>query len=136
MKNWVLSLVLFFVIACTSGSGAPVFGTTPMAQLVSDAGLIHVTVYSAPDPVTRGNDEFRFVMTDGGGTPIDGLTLVVTPFMPAMGHGSSTTPTVTPEGQGKYLVTNVVLAMAGDWQLRTQISGPMNDTVTVSFSVL
>ncbi len=134
MRRLALSSSLFLA-ACTSGSGAPVFGTTPMAQLVGDTGAVHVAVYSAPDPVTRGNDEFRYVITDAGGAPIDGLSVTVTPWMPAMGHGASTTPTVAAEGQGKYLVSNVVLVMAGDWQLRSQVSGSVNDTFTVTFSV-
>lgn len=129
------SSLLLFVAACTSGGGTPVFGTTPMAQLTGDAGIVHVAVYSAPDPVARGNDEFRYVITDAGGAPVDGLSLAVTPWMPAMGHGASTTPAVTAEGQGKYLVSNVVLVMAGDWQLRTQVTGLVTDSFTVMFSV-
>jgi len=128
---------LSIALGCTSGSAPPTFGTTPMAQLTGDAGAVHVDVYSAPDPVTRGNDEFRFVVTDAAGAaPLDGLTLDVVPWMPAMGHGTSTTPIVTAEGQGKYLVTNVVIVMGGDYQLRTKISGAVTDSVTVSFSVL
>jgi hypothetical protein len=49
------------------------------------------------------------------------------PFMPAMGHGSSTVPTIASLGSGKYGVDDVVLAMPGMWELRTTISGEASD---------
>ena len=123
-------------LGCSSGSGSATFGTTPIAQLAGDSGVVHIDVYSAPDPIIRGSNELRYVITDvATGAPLDGLGVAVVPFMPAMGHGASIVPTVTAEGQGEYLVTDVVLIMPGDWQLRTTISGPVTDTATVTVAV-
>ena len=58
---------------------------------------------------------------DGGSAA--GLTLAITPWMPAMDHGTSVVPTVTDLGGGHYRVTNLVLYMAGHWELRIGIGG-------------
>jgi hypothetical protein len=42
---------------------------------------------------------------------------------------------VTPEGGGKYLLTEIDLFMAGLWQLKTTISGPVSDYVAPEFEV-
>jgi hypothetical protein len=52
-----------------------------------------------------------------------------------MGHGTSIAPTITPQTNGKYLLTNVDLFMAGLWQLRTTISGPMSDYAAPEFEI-
>jgi hypothetical protein len=123
-------------LGCSSSGGNATFGSTPIEQVTGAGGSVRVDVYSAPDPIVRGANELRYVISDAtSGAPLDGLTLDVVPWMPAMGHGASITPTVTPEGQGKYLVTDVVLVMAGDWQMRTNISGAATDSVTVTLSV-
>ena len=54
--------------------------------------------------------------------------------MPSMGHGTSAT-TVTPQGGGVYLVTEVYLYMQGDWALRTTISGPMSDNAAPQLEI-
>jgi len=65
----------------------------------------------------------------------DGLTLTVTPWMPDMGHGTSIPPTVTARGSGLYDLTNVYLPMPGQVELRTQATGPVNDTAAPTFQV-
>ena len=52
------------------------------------------------------------------GSPVDGLEVAVEPFMPAMGHGTSTPTLHAAEGNGKYLLTEVYLYMPGVWELR------------------
>jgi hypothetical protein len=101
----------------------------------SDTGSLTVDVRTCPDPPSRGTNSVElFVAQASDGTPVDGLQLDVVPFMPAMGHGTST-PTIMAEGGGKYLVTEVYLYMPGVWQLRTTISGPLSDHVAPSVSV-
>ena len=51
-----------------------------------------------------------------------------------MGHGSSA-PTVTPQGHGTYLVTEVYLFMPGLWVLETSIAGAASDHVDPQFQV-
>jgi len=68
------------------------------------------------------------------GTPCDGLTVDMRPWMPSMGHGTSK-PTITAEGNGRYLVSDVYLFMPGTWELRTTFSGPVSDTAAPTISV-
>ncbi len=72
-------------------------------------------------------------VTDAMGTPADGLSLSVVPWMPAMGHGSSMECMVTPRGNGDYLVTNLMCPMPGTWELR--VSGAGSDTTVIPLSV-
>jgi len=72
---------------------------------------------------------------DEHGASIDGLSIDVTPWMPAMGHGASVQPTVTPQGEGKYLVDNVYLFMPGVWELRSVFAGSSTDRAAPSFQV-
>jgi hypothetical protein len=58
-------------------------------------------------------------------TPVDGLDLSLEPWMPTMGHGSSTTPQITPQGEGTYVASDVVLVMPGTWQLRTSLGSDL-----------
>jgi hypothetical protein len=66
---------------------------------------------------------------------VTGLSLDVVPWMPAMGHGSSTVPSVRDEGDGIYVVDHVVLFMPGQWDLRTAVSGALVDKLDVSVDV-
>jgi hypothetical protein len=63
----------------------------------------------------------EYTVTDPQGAPVDGLTLQVTPWMPAMGHGTSVDPTVSVQGQGIYLVQDIYFYMPGQWELRTDL---------------
>jgi hypothetical protein len=55
--------------------------------------------------------------------------------MPAMGHGTSITPTATDMGSGVYAITDLSLFMPGEWELRTQFTGPVDDTAAPTFDV-
>jgi hypothetical protein len=47
-----------------------------------------------------------------------------------MGHGSSQiTPAFDAQGNGKYLDTNVVFQMGGQWQLDITLTGSVSDHV-------
>lgn len=107
--------------AACSGSGAsPVAASFPLS-VMSDSGQLHVTVTASPNPPVIGTDTLELTVTAAAdGSPQDGLSVSVAPYMPSMGHGTSAT-TVTPEGGGKYLVTDVYLFMPGVWELKTTL---------------
>jgi hypothetical protein len=112
--------------ACSggAGSGEQVF---PL-QLESKSGTLHVEVHTSPEPPVRGSITAELTITNAAdGSPADGLALAVKPWMPAMNHGTSVTPTVMAEGGGKYLVGNLYLFMPGLWEIRTTFSGPTAD---------
>ncbi len=68
-------------------------------------------------------------------SPATNLAIAVKPWMPAMNHGSSATPTITPEGHGKYLVSEVYLFMPGRWEMRTSFSGGVTDHAAPAFDI-
>ena len=103
--------------------------------IMSDHALLHIDVLPAPDPPIRGTDTIDLVVTDGAGAPIDSLQIAAQPWMAAHGHGSSVIPTVTPQGGGRYQLTNVYLYMAGTWELRLTFSGSESDTATPIFDI-
>jgi hypothetical protein len=89
-----------------------------------------------PQPPAMGTNALELTVTDAAdGTPRDDLVVAVSPWMPAMNHGSSSIPTVTPQGHGKYLVTEVYLFMPGLWQLRTSFSGGVTDHVAPAVEI-
>jgi hypothetical protein len=117
---------------CSTGPASTVNANT----FSSDQGQLQIEVHLTPDPPVAGLDSAVYLVTDATThAPIDGLTLTIVPWMPAMGHGTSITPTVTPAGSGQYTVTDLSLFMPGEWQLRTKFSGQVTDSVEPTFSV-
>ena len=122
--------------ACSSGStGQASFPADPFSTSTTDSGGLRVELRTSPQPPARGTIEAQLVVTRvADESPVDGLTLAIQPWMPAMNHGAIA-PTVVPQGDGKYLVTELDLFMPGHWQLRTAVSGPMTDHVTPAFDI-
>jgi hypothetical protein len=109
------------------------FGTSPLTTTEGQA--VHAALFTSPQPPERGLDEAKLRLTGADGQPLDGLTLTVTPWMPEHGHGTSVSPTVTPIGDGTWTVSNLYLAMPGQWQLRVDVSGAVNDELVASFDI-
>jgi len=124
-------IAVLLVAACSSAP-PPSFGTTPITTATSTACGVSFDVYSAPDPLVRGPSSIELVATSA--TP-PGLSIAMVPFMPAMGHGAATIPTITDEGGGVFVATDVVMAMPGTWQLRTTISGACSDAIVIDVEV-
>jgi hypothetical protein len=118
-------------------SASTSFPASSLASIAGTSGALHVELRSAPNqPLLSGLDCIELVVTDAQtGAPVDGLTVAMTPWMPAMGHGADVTPQVTALGDGRYVFTDVSLFMPGEWELRTQITGAMTDSVDPTFNV-
>lgn len=109
------------------------FPDTPYATVTSEAGALTLAVRTSPSqPPTRGRIAVEYTVIAG---PAEELDLEVIPWMPAMGHGTSTTPVVEAAGGGRYRVTGVELFMPGRWELRTAISGAVTDHAIVSLQI-
>jgi hypothetical protein len=133
----VLAPLVWASVACSSASPAATgtFPADPYTTTTSDSGALVIDVRTSPQPPSRGTDEVQLTVTKASdGTPVDGLSLDVEPWMPAMQHGTSAT-TVTAEGGGVYLVTEVYLYMPGVWDLRTAISGAATDNATPQLTI-
>jgi hypothetical protein len=126
------------IAACSGESTSSVVGFdgAPLVVASSSSGALRISVRASPSPLVRGVCAFELSIDDAHGTPVDGLTLTVTPWMSGHGHGTSVTPNVTPQGAGKYLVENVSLYMPGTWTLRTTIAGaPLANEDTAEIAV-
>jgi len=127
--------------ACSAGGSADTgtFAATPATVLTSNAGSFRIAMHSAPDAQpSRGVNALRLVVTKvADGTPAVGLQVDVVPWMPAMGHGASVKPSVTPGIEpGVYIVDNVNLFMPGLWEIRATIGGAAQpDHATAQFEV-
>jgi hypothetical protein len=137
LRTWLAAAFLCIITACSGGSPAS-SGTFPAeayTTATSDTGALAVDVRTSPQPPARGTNSVQLTITQvSDGTPVDGLILDVVPWMPAMGHGTST-PTVTPMGGGIYLVTEVYTYMPGVWALQTSITGAMTDYAAPQLTV-
>lgn len=135
MKPLLASLLLAVSVAAAAcSSDAPdtvstaftgaAFATTNGA----DGSRVEVRFTPNATP-SRGSNAAELTIVDGQGVPRDGLHLEVVPWMPAMGHGSSVTPTVTAKGSGKYVAEGVEFFMPGRWELRVAMGQPAGDVV-------
>ncbi len=93
-----------------------------------------------PAPPQRGNNtwvvEIHSMAAGVVGSPVDGLTLQVTPFMPAHQHGSPITAIVTPQAtSGQYQLSPVNLWMPGVWETTIQATAPTADRAVFKFCI-
>ena len=118
------ALAALFALACSSQTGgSSTFPDAPYSAQTSSDGAYDIELRTAPSqPPVRGAIDALLTVTGTNGASTS-HAIHVTPWMPAMGHGSSVTPIVTPRDGGGYVVTNLVLPMPGTWQLRVTIDG-------------
>jgi hypothetical protein len=135
-RSFVAALVgLAGVAGCggAPGDGPSLVFSGPVALSVASAsGALTFAVRFSPQTPVVGLDAAELSITDADGASVPGLTVTVVPWMPAHGHGSSTTPTVSETSPGVYVATPLALPMPGEWELRTTVSGPLDDTVAPS----
>ena len=121
--------------AMPASSGPPTFPADALTAAASTSGQLHVELRTDPQPPVHGAIAGQLAITNAAGEPVDGLDLAVVPWMPSHGHGTSITPRITAQGQGLYLVEQLYLYMGGTWELRTTISGAVDDEVVPNVEV-
>ncbi len=129
---------VLFAVGCSSSSPASSgFPSRPLETLQSDHKSLQLQVWTSPgQPPAQGTLSVKLVIADAKtGAPVDGLTLSIVPEMPSMGHGTSLVPVVSDQGSGTYVVTDVDLFMAGQWDLDITVTGPVSDSATVPIEV-
>ena len=123
-------------VACGTTGAADDGPLVQVAQATSAGGTYDVALLAHSPTLTRGNYTLQYVVTRAAdGSPVDDLDLAIVPWMPAMGHGTSITPSVTGLGSGAYELDDIDLYMAGVWQLRTTPDGDSSDLVEPSLQV-
>ncbi|HKQ68902.1 MAG TPA: FixH family protein [Polyangiaceae bacterium] len=112
------------------------FPASAAAIVTTDGGQLVVEMRTGPQqPPERGVASVLLVVKNTRGEPVDGLTVVAQPWMPAMGHGAPVEPSGHAEGNGRYALENVSFFMPGQWELRTSFAGPVTDSVTFGFEI-
>ncbi len=97
---------------------------TYVAGLEKDSTAVKVQLTSDPAPPQKGDNTWTLMVTDTGDTPLDGLTINSTPFMPDHGHGTASQETVTAGTQaGEYVLDPVNLWMPGYWEVTIDFTG-------------
>ncbi|WP_236582206.1 FixH family protein [Sphingobacterium spiritivorum] len=87
-----------------------------------DDGRVFVSCL-LPAEIKKGSNPIRFVIhkTDKDRFPeLDGYSITLEPFMPAMGHGSSGNKNAEGTGGGRYEGT-VQLSMPGEWLIKATL---------------
>jgi hypothetical protein len=131
-------IVLGLAAAAACGGAPPAldvpasFPGAPIAAIASDTGALHIEIRSFPEPPVRGQNVGQVTVTDAGGQPVAGLTLMVLPWMPAHGHGTSVQAIVAPSAteMGVFVANPLYLFMSGEWELRMTFDGDLHDTAT------
>ncbi|HEY4156710.1 MAG TPA: FixH family protein [Polyangiaceae bacterium] len=141
MKFLMPALATLGLLSACSGGAAPSeanaeYSAAPLLDLKSDTGL-DVEVRTLPlQPPALGTSSVELTITDTATElPESGLDIKTVPWMPAMGHGTSVTPTVAETAPGVYEISGVVLFMPGTWELRTTLSGSVTDQVVPTFQI-
>lgn len=124
---------LLLVTGCSSDADDSAPGS---ASVKSDNGVFTGTFSPSPAEPIVGTNALEAALAGSDTKPVLGATLTVTPWMPAHGHGSSVTPTVTEQGEGKYAVDQIVYGMPGDWELRIDVAaGELSDRFVLGYQV-
>lgn len=109
----------------------------PEGLVETDAGLYAVRFSADPDPFVSGEPVALGMELYAAGTEdgVEGASIVVTPWMPDMGHGISDAPVVTEQGGGRYEAT-FTFSMGGYWELGVDVDASAGtDSVAVPYEV-
>ena len=116
LAKWSAVALSSALIACSSSSdsSSATFPASALTTVTSASGAHTLEVRTSPSqPPSRGTSSVEFIVRDQQGALEDGLTIDVTPWMPAMGHGTSVVPEVSQTAEGTYVARNVALFMPG-----------------------
>lgn len=98
---------------CDTGSEA---GSTESGEREAGSLQIHAGFADGAAP-SKGSNSMVIQVFDATGLAILDANVALEPLMPAHGHGSTSAPTVMNLGRGYYRSDDVVLFMAGEWQI-------------------
>jgi hypothetical protein len=141
----ILAAALAASAGCASGtplSAAPPQAQAPQPTLAATAGRaslggtrqaadLTITLYSAPNPPTRGTDVLEAVVTDAQGQPVKDAQVAFDLDMTNMSHGKNVVE-ATPQGDGRY-AGRAFFMMPGPWRVITLVARPGQPTVQARF---
>jgi len=74
----------------------------------------------SPAPSVVGENTLTLELRDENGEPLETATVVISPWMPAHGHGSRDV-TADEEQPGRYVTKRLLFNMPGRWDLRVAV---------------
>lgn len=146
----ILAAALVGSAGCTSGS--PLSAAPPQSQAqptqapqpapavgagreslggTRQAADLTITLFSAPNPPTRGTDVLEAVVTDAQGKPVTDAQVAFDLDMTNMSHGKNVVE-ATPQGDGRY-AGRAFFMMPGPWRVITFVARPGQPTVQARF---
>ncbi len=127
-------LTLFWAAGCTQSEPEE---TPGKGAVISHQGQYRVEAHFQPNPPRAGWNALEIRLFDADGLPLNGVDLVVKPWMTAMNHGSNpSTVTLIPAGGNLYTTDSVRFTMPGSWEVLVFLSqGNSSDTATVLVEV-
>jgi len=137
MKKFALLaflLVLFPLIANAQEEGKFTRHYANSKFVISEGGKYSVEMLVIGDMLKTGMNSLDMVVHDSSDHDVMGAKLTVTPWMPEMGHGVKTEPTITERGGGLYSAENVEITMPGMWQIKVAVDKDgVEDTAIFEF---
>ncbi|MCK6537075.1 MAG: FixH family protein [Polyangiaceae bacterium] len=119
MTKLVAALALAVLPACGSDP-EPV--ARDLAHVTSGKGQFSAAFTPHPDPPTTGDNALDITLRDAHGSPVEGATLQIEPWMPGHGHGSPVVPEIGELGGGSYHATQIDFIMPGYWELTVAVT--------------
>ncbi|HEX7837522.1 MAG TPA: FixH family protein [Kofleriaceae bacterium] len=155
MRPLVLPLATAAVAACGGGGNSPPDADEALACITSGrgemysvgldhpgkAGLFDVKLMSAnPAPPGFNNNTWVIQVNSMAagvvGSPVDGATILVTPFMPDHQHGTAIKAKIQALPGGQYQLSPINLWMPGYWETTIDVSaGAAHDSVVYKFCI-
>ncbi len=110
---------------------------SPGMVAVGNDGVFEIQLITAvPAPPDKGDNAWTIALRDvASAAPVHADTLVVIPFMPDHGHGTSIEPVITQNPEpGSYQIDVINLWMPGFWEVRFDIDAG-TDLIVFPFCV-
>jgi protein SCO1/2 len=102
----------------------------------TEKDLFSISLSVAAAEFAAGANSANLMIRDKSGKAVIGAEIVVTPWLPAAGHGVYDKPVVLERGGGAYRVDNIVLVRSGKWELRVSVKkGTQEDRAVFSVVV-
>lgn len=130
MKLALFTLAALVLTGCSDGMAhehdtASGSLETGWKELLTEQGEFMLMWQASPEPLPL-NESFQLsvmVHDSTGATMLpDAELLSVDASMPQHGHGMNTTPQVTANGDGSFVVDGMLFHMGGDWELVFEVA--------------
>jgi hypothetical protein len=138
MRAALLALLPLFAACGDASSDEPsdTDAGAPAGEATVD-GHFFVDWTLTPDPPVVGDATMKMTIVSADGEPALGAAILVEPFMPSMGHGTSDAPLTTEDegGAGAYTST-WAWSMGGAWEVTVSVGAQgLSDTLVLPFDV-